>query len=687
MSLQQHSGEKPTQSTDTHAESPFATASKIRDYFQTSHTTGLVALSLLVGAGSGLGAVLYVYMIEWAKKLFMGGSHSLMPAIGPLWIVVSTSLGGLVCGLLVYYLAGGKGGDGVPDIMASVAENGGKLRAGFAITKIITSAITIGSGGSAGREGPMVQVGACLGSSIGQILRLDDERIRLLVACGSAGAIASAFNAPIGGALFALEVILRTFNSRSFGGVVLATVASATVSHAFLGNNPAFIVPKYSLKSAWELPLYILMGVFCAFAAILYIKIFHGSEALFKKIRIWWPIKPVIGGALVGIMGIWMPRVLASGYDTMTWALAGKAAVVMMAALILGKMIATSLTLGSGGSGGTFAPSLFIGCALGYTFGHIANIFFPHITAGPGAYALVAMGAFFAGAIRAPMTSILIIFEMTKDYNVMLPLMAAVVISALICDHIHKADIYTLKLLNRGIDLTKSRAMDRLDNITVGRAMTSDFETVDVDMPLSELINKFNESGHHGFPVTMSDDRLWGIVTLADIESVPEGKIGGLTVRDVATCPARTVRPDQSLHEAIKQFGVGNIGRLPVVDRSDPDKLIGILRRSDIIEAYATNLRRREKNPHSAAFSVDVESPGITPLTLTLDENSPWQGRCVADLGVSKDALIVSVERGGKAILPRGDTVLKAGDRLTLVAEGKAAIKIREQWENWAKGV
>ncbi|MCE5324134.1 chloride channel protein [bacterium] len=687
MSLQQRPNEKTTHPKVTNSENLFPTAAKIRDYFQTSETTGLIALSLLVGAGAGLGAVLYVHMIAWAKWLFMGGTHNLMPTIGSLWVIVSTSLGGLVCGLLVYYLAGGKGGDGVPEIMAAVAENGGKIRASFIATKIVTSAITIGSGGSAGREGPMVQVGACIGSSVGQILRLGDEKIRLLVACGSAGAIASAFNAPIGGALFALEVVLRTFNSRSFGGVVLATVASATVSHAFLGNNPAFVVPKYSLKSAWELPLYILMGVFCAFAAILFIKMFHGTEALFQKIRIWWPIKPVIGGAMVGIMALWMPRVLAGGYDTMTWALAGKAAVVMMAFLILGKMVATSLTLGSGGSGGTFAPALYIGCALGYTFGHIANVFFPHITAGPGAYALVAMGAFFAGAVRAPMTAILIIFEMTKDYNVMLPLMAAVVISALICDHMHRADIYTLKLLKRGIDLTKSRAIDRLDNITVGRAMTRDFETVDVDMPLGELIQKFTDSGHHGYPVTINNDRLWGIVTLKDIESVSEDQIDGLTVRDIATCPARTVRPDQSLHEAIKQFGVGNVGRLPVVDRSDPDKLIGILRRSDIIEAYAANLRRREKATQSAAFSVDVESPGITPLTLTLDHNSPWQGRCVADLGVSKDALIVSVERGGKAILPRGDTILQAGDRLTLVAEGQAAIKIREQWENWAKGI
>ncbi|MEN6356071.1 MAG: chloride channel protein [Armatimonadota bacterium] len=683
MKLNQQSNGEEIQSS--HSESPYSITEKIRDYFQISQTTGLIALALLVGAGSGLGAVLYVHMIEWSKRLFMGGSHSLMPAVGPLWIVISTTLGGAVCGLLVHYFAAGKGGDGLPEIMAAVAENGGKIRARFAVTKIVTSAITIGSGGSAGREGPMAQIGACLGSSIGQILRLDDDKIRLLVACGSAGAIASAFNAPIGGALFALEIILRTFNTRSFGAVVLATVASATVSHAFLGNSPAFIAPKYSLKSAWELLLYVLMGVLCAFAAVLFIKMFHGAEALFKKLRIWWPIKPMIGGALVGVMGIWMPRVLAGGYDTMTWALAGKASLIVMAALIICKMIATSLTLGSGGSGGTFAPSLFIGCAMGYTFGHIVNSIFPHITAGPGAYALVAMGAFFAGAVRAPMTAILIIFEMTNDYNVMLPLMAAVVVSTIICERVCKGDIYTLKLLQRGIDLTKSRAMDRLDNITVRRAMTSDFETVDVNMPLGELIKKFADSGHHGFPVTMSDDRLWGIVTLKDIGAMSEDQINSLTVRDVATSPARTVRPDQSLHEAIKQFGIGNVGRLPVVDRSDPDKLIGILRRSDIIEAYAANLRRREKNEHSAAFSVDVESPGIMPLALTLDRNSPWRERCVADLGVSKDALIVSVERAGKAILPRGDTILEAGDKLTLVAESQAATKIREQWENWAK--
>ncbi len=659
-------------------------AARFRDFFQGSQTTSLVALALVIGAGAGLGAVLFRLMIASAEKLFFSAAHAVFGFAGSFHVVAAPAMGGLLVGLLVYYLAREAKGHGVPEVMEAVAERGGRIRGRVAVIKSLASAICIGSGGSAGREGPIVQIGSSLGSTLGQVLGLNEERVKLLVACGAAGGIAATFNAPIAGAIFALEVILRTFASRSFGAVVLAAVAAATVSHPFLGNEPAFKSPLYELRSAKELPLYLLLGILAALIAQLYTRLIYLAEDLTEQLRGWDPAKTLAGGAMVGLMGAWIPQVFGVGYATIDLALAGKAAAGLMAILVFGKILATAITLGSGGSGGIFAPALFIGGCLGYVFGHGVHSLFPSFTAGPGAYALVGMGAVFSGAARAPITAILIIFEMTGDYSVILPMMTAIVISTLISEHLSKGDIYTTKLLRRGVDLARSRAMDTLDNITVGRAMTRDFDTVDVDMPLGELTAKFLETGHHGFPVTVGDNRLWGIVTLKDVENVSEDDVEKLTVRDVATSPALTVRPEQSLHDAINQFGVGNVGRLPVVDRSDPDRLIGVLRRSDIIEAYAANLRMKEKRPRIAGLSLDVESPGISPLTLTVTSESPWVGRRVSDLGVSKDALIVSVERGGYAILPRGDTVLEAGDRLTLVAECPTCVKIREDWERWA---
>ncbi len=353
------------------------------------------------------------------------------------------------------------------------------------MVKSLASAVCIGSGGSAGREGPIVQIGSAFGSTLGQVLRLPEGRIRLLVACGAAGGISATFNAPIAGVMFALEVILREFAASSFGFVVFSSVTAAAVSRSLLGDHPSFSVPSYSLVSAWELVLYVALGLLAGLFSLAFVKALYATEDVFDGWRMPEYLKPVAGGLLMGGLGLLFPQVFGVGYGPqplggtvgpLDLVLLAKLGLGPTAALTLLKIIATSLTIGSGGSGGVFAPSLFIGAMLGSTFGQITHRLWPQITAGSGAYALVGMGAVFAGAAKAPITSVLILFEMTGDYRIILPLMIAVVTSSLLSQHLSRETIYTMKIRRRGIDLQRPALTDLLDTVTVGEVMTQTFE-------------------------------------------------------------------------------------------------------------------------------------------------------------------------------------------------------------------
>ncbi len=355
---------------------------------------------------------------------------------------------------MTYYLAREAKGHGVPEVMLAVATFGGKIRARVAVVKSLASAVCIGSGGSAGREGPIVQIGSSLGSSLGQLLRLPESRIRLLVACGAAGGISATFNAPIAGVLFAMEVILREFTANSFAFVVFSSVTACAVSRSLLGNYPSFLIPEYRLVSVWELPLYLGLGLLAGIVSVGFIKSLYGVEDIFERWHFREYLKPVAGGLAIGVMGVFFPQVFGVGYGPqptggpggLDLVLVGKIGLGMAALLCVLKVLATSFTIGSGGSGGVFAPSLFIGAMLGGAVGQVVHGLWPGMTAGPGAYAVVGMGAVFAGAARAPITAVIILFEMTGDYRIILPLMTAVVGASLLAQHLSRDTIYTLKI-------------------------------------------------------------------------------------------------------------------------------------------------------------------------------------------------------------------------------------------------
>jgi CIC family chloride channel protein len=649
---------------------------KWKGFPHVSETTGQVLLAIAVGAGAGLGAVAFRWLIAAAKDLSFGGAHELLSGLGRYYVILVPAAGGIVVGLLIYFLAREAKGHGVPEVMLAVSLESGRIRPRVAVVKALASAVCIGSGGSAGREGPIVQIGSTIGSTIGQVLRLPSEKMRLLVACGAAGGIAATFNAPIAGVIFGLEVILREFAIRSFGTVVLSSVTAVAVSRGFLGSQPAFRAPSYSLVSAWELPLYFALGILAAGAALLFVKALYACEDVFDAWRIPEYVKPVVGGLLIGTIGVWFPQVFGVGYETIQLGLEAKLVIGMAGMLVLAKVVATSLTIGSGGSGGVFAPSLFIGSMLGAAFGHLVHGWLPGVTAGSGAYSLVGMGAVFAGAAHAPMTSVLILFEMTGDYRIILPLMTSVVVSTLVTERVSRDSIYTLKLRRRGIEITAPRHYDLMDSVLVGEAMSHDFETVPADMPVPELVNKFTETGHHGFPVVDREGKLVGIVTLSDVDQVDVDTDRDVTVGSIATTSLVTCFRDNTLRRALREFGARDVGRVPVVDRRDPTRLVGMLRRHDIIRAYGKAIDERSALEERAR-NIRFSAPGIQAVVFMLRAGSPWAGKRVAELHLPSGSLLVAVERAGQSVLPRGSTALEAGDRLTVLATPDAGRQIR----------
>ena len=559
---------------------------QIPDFWRTSEMTRGIILIILVGLASGLGAVLFRWMILEFHTLFFDGGETAFGFLGKYYVIILPALGGLVVGLLIRFLAREAKGHGVPEVMLAVATQKGRIRPRVAAVKSLASAICIGSGGSAGREGPIVQIGSSIGSAVGQWFRLPEDWVRLLVACGAAGGIAATFNAPIAGIFFGLELILRRFTVRNFLFVGLSAIIAAAIATVFLGQSPTFTrIPPYIWSSGWELPLYILLGIAAAVVALGFVKALYKCEDIFEAWRFPEYIKPAVGGLAVGLIGLYYPQLFGVGYDGVESAILGEFAIGLLVALCVLKIVATSFTLGSGGSGGVFAPSLFIGAMLGEVFGRGANALFPSIATEPGAFGLVGMGAVFAATAHAPITAILIIFEMTRDYTIILPLMLAVVISTYIARRMSRESIYTLKVLRRGGRIIEGE-MDPLQSITVGEIMTHDFPTVSTEMPVTKLVRMLERTGHHGFPVIDKKKGLYGVVTLTDVEEGLKRNVPHLKVGDIVTRNPVTAYPDQSVRDIMLRLGTMDVGRIPVVSRDDPSQMLGVLRRHDIIRAY-----------------------------------------------------------------------------------------------------
>ena len=564
---------------------------KIFNEYKTNENVVMIFMAMIVGILGGFGAVAFRWLISFFQLLFFrfSGGNFLQYALSLPWYarLIPPVIGGMIVGPLVYFFAREAKGHGVPEVMEAVALKEGVIRKRIVLIKTFASAICIASGGSVGREGPIVHIGSAIGSAFGQILAVSVDRMRTLVACGAAAGIAATFNAPIAGVMFAMEIILNDFGVMIFSPIVVSSVTATIISRACLGNYPAFSVPGYTMVSISEVPLYMLLGIVAGLAGVLFTVTLYKMEDLFENLKIPAYTKTAVGGLMIGMIGIFLPHIFGVGYDAINLALADKLPWIILLALIFMKIAATSLTIGSGGSGGIFAPSLFIGAMTGGAFGYFAHILFPSLTATSGAYSLVGMGAVVAATTHGPITAILILFEMSGNYRIILPLMLSCIISSVFASHLKKESIYTLKLIRRGVNIHEGREVNIMKSLNVGKSMTRTVETVPEDMSIKELIRYTMGSKHSSFPVVDKNGLLTGILTFQDIkEIIYEECLEGIIVKDLAITKVITVTDQDNLDTALKKIGFKNIEQLPVVDKNNPGKIIGILSRRDIFAAY-----------------------------------------------------------------------------------------------------
>lgn len=665
--------------------------SRYLDRFSPPEGLLLLILAVLVGASTGLASVFFVKLIFAIQDLCYGKSLEFIPFLGKWVYVIIPVLGGLLVGPLILFAQEAKG-HGVPEVMQALILRGGRIRARVAAAKIVASALCIGTGGSAGREGPIIQVGSALGSSIGQILRLSDERIRNLVACGAAAGIAATFNAPIAGVAFAIEVLMCGLQMRAFGNVVIAAVSASVVSRSIIGDRFAFQVPTYTMNSPVEILLYLVLGLSAAIIGIMFIKMLDFSEEIFDKWDFPQLFKPAVGAVFLGLLGLAfmnlpnlsfpagsaahgtgletpIPHMYGSGFPFIEAAIQGNISLWILVALVFLKPLATSFTLGSGNSGGVFAPSLFTGAMLGGAMGHLFGALFPGLAGNVGAYALVGMAALFSATARAPLTAMLIVFEMSNDYFMILPLMVAGVTASYFAQWLHHESIYTLKLSKRGVRFVEGRDMDIMQGVKVSEVMKSKPVTVHKDAAISEVMALFQETNLLGFPVLADNNKLWGIITLQDVhraQSRDDFSYRSLKVTDVAIEEPISIFPDEPIWVAIQKMSPRDLARLPVVSRDGSNTLCGLISRSDILRAYDVGIVRKQRGQiveHQVELRKAKEN-GYKEFVLK--EEDRFSSAKVEELSLPDTVNMVSIKRSGQILIPKAGTQLNVGDVITL---------------------
>ncbi|HHP7235252.1 MAG TPA: chloride channel protein [Desulfobacterales bacterium] len=571
--------------------SPEFTVERLFRQLRSNETATMAVLAVGVGLAGGYGAVGFRLLIDFFQSLSYGAPGELLQIVSHVpWYyrILIPTIGGLVVGPLVYFLAREAKGHGVPEVMEAVALRSGLIRKRLVLVKTLASAVCIGTGGSVGREGPIVQIGSAIGSAMGQLLRVSAARLRTLVGCGAAAGIAATFNAPIAGSMFALEIILGDFGLATFSPIVISSVTATAISRHYLGNMPAFIVPKYELISAWEFPLYAILGFLCAAVAVAFTRLLYRFEDYFDAWKFPAYLKAAAGGMLLGTAGLLFPQILGVGYGAIDQALLQAYSWWLLLLLVVVKILATSVTIGSGGSGGIFAPSLFLGAMIGSFFGIAVHGLFPQATASSGAYALVGMGAVVSGTTHAPLTSILMLFEMSGNYRIILPLMITCIISSLAAGHLWREAIYTLKLVRRGVNIKEGKEVNILKGIRAAEVMNAGVETIYEGLGLEALQDKISKSKYNSFPVVDSEGRLVGILSFMDYQdALFNDDLKNLVVaKDLATTDVVTVRGDDNLYDALQKITPHDFSIIPVVTAEDRSRLLGVISRRDIIGAY-----------------------------------------------------------------------------------------------------
>ena len=634
-----------------------------------SNRMGLVVMALVVGAGAGLGAVAFrelIYFFTWlttGHKQFGQQGHVSsvhLRFLGIWFVVVVPVLGGLLYGPLIQRFAREARGHGVPEVMLAVAENGGRIRPPVTIVKALASAITIGSGGSVGREGPIVQIGSALGSTLGQWVRMSEHRLRIIVACGAAGGIAATFNAPITGLFFGFEIILREVSLDALFTTSLAAVTADVISRAFFGSAPFFSAVPHDLAITNDTS-YLLVALLAIAAGLIglgFKTVLYGMEdradALWRGRPEW--ARPAAGGVVLGLLLLALPQMYGVGYPVMDSVIAGHVVMGLILLFLVGKIVATSLTLSIGGSGGVFAPSLFIGTMAGMAFGVAAHRVFGPAAGPPAVYALVAMAGVFAGAAHAPLTAIASVVEMTGNFTLTLPIMLASGIAAALSKQLSHGGVYTTKLLRRGIDIERPRP----DNVLATLSVADVMQPIDTGNGLPRIDSADVATNGSG-PRTHGLERLGAVVhTTIDPQELFEG---------------------ETLEQALRQLTLHGRDGLPVLS-ADRKHLRGWITRRHVLAALAASLEAAghgvtagavaadigARDPERAAHQSSAPLQGYEIVDLSITPDSSAAGRRIGEVPWPRGAIVVAVTDAGEVTPALPTTTIHAGERVVVLA-------------------
>lgn len=551
-----------------------------------------------VGVLGGLGAVLFKELSNWVQDLFIGTTPDFLSAsvLLPWYLkLIVPTVGGVLAGLALYLLPKDGKGHGISEIMEAVSIRGGVLSLRVAAVRSLSSLMSIGTGASIGREGPIVQIAAALASKLGQFLKLKKENISILVGCGVAAGLAAAYNVPIASSFFVMEIIIGNFAIEIFAPLVISSVVSTLVYRKIFGFDPVYGTPHFTLITNWELIIYVILGVLAGIAAALFREAMKVSDREFSKLKVSVVWKCALGGLLIGIIGLRWPHVWGNGYNAINLILNNKMGLNLLLILFGLKILASSISVGSGASGGVFTPTQFIGAALGGFIGFAAHEAFPNHVAFPSAYALVGMGCLMAGTTYAPIMAILMIFEMTLDYEIILPLMLSCIISSTISRLFHRDSIYTEKLRKKGIKFDVSLEEHALRALHVGDLQRPDVPVVDGNLHLNDVLAKFLKSRSNSIYVVESDGRFVGSISIHDLkEFFNEKDLFSLVLaRDVAVSSS-VAFPRQSLIEVMDTLSLADTDQIPVVENETSMKFLGVITRRDIIGAYNREVLKKK---------------------------------------------------------------------------------------------
>jgi len=650
----------------------------LRSLVDPRHTAAFIALALLVGFLAGVAGAGLIEAIDWLAEGVSWLEDRLR--FGRWLPLVSVPLG-----LGLAWLIGRRypevRGSGVPETIAGLAVRAGYVPTRSIFWKTAATAATLGGGGSAGREGPTVMIGAAIGSSVGRHSGLGEDQIRSLVAAGAGAGIGATFNAPIAGMLFAMEVILGNFAIRHLNAVVIASVTAAVTTRSLVGQERILSAEPHALGDASELLLYAGLGILAAVIGFGFLKAFdtvHSKIELFA-VRPW--LRPVVLGVPVAILITIEPNLFGTGQSFIQGLVDGSALETAWWVLLLlsgSKVLATAGTLGSNGSGGHFMPALFIGSTLGAGVAALIAPVWEISTIDTGAFAVVGMAATFAAVARAPLTAILIVFELTGDYGLVLPLMLATSLATLLADRLHRETVYTIPLVSRGIRLLRTSDVDLLDTVTVAQVMTPWNEVIRPDATTRHAQEQLDVHRHHGLPVASEDDRLVGIITLTDIARTG-GPRDDLTAAAAMTPSPVTVTESTPVSRAMERMASLGVGRLPVVADESPHQLVGMFRRETAVRAYHFALTEATENELARKRQRLWTRPDAEFFEFHIPGGSRADGVALKDVHWPHGSTLVAIRRGPAVLIPDGTTVLEAGDIITGFGAADARAQVMEK--------